>query len=291
MVKTSDVAVIGLGAMGSSLVRVLLAKGFRVSVWNRSPRKVESLIDAGALACESAAMAIRSSPVSIMCVSDYAAADLILEEPAVRAALNGRVFVQLSSGRPEQVVAQRDRLVTQGAKYVVGGIMAHASRVGREDCMVLYAGDSVAYSQHKELLLALGPASHYLGDDPVRAIGAYLALGALMTASLCSFFETAAVASKFGIPVRQYAAMSIQTVKESFPGYEDGVERIESDSFDDTLATVGGYLWAMRDAEETFRSNGVQPRITRALIEHLQIAEDLGLAESDLAAVTRAINH
>ena len=40
----SDVSVIGLGAMGSALARTLLRDGHRVTVWNRTSSKTESLV-------------------------------------------------------------------------------------------------------------------------------------------------------------------------------------------------------------------------------------------------------
>ncbi len=44
----SEVSVIGLGAMGSALVRALLRAGHRVTVWNRTSAKAEPLVREGA---------------------------------------------------------------------------------------------------------------------------------------------------------------------------------------------------------------------------------------------------
>ncbi|MGE7115040.1 NAD(P)-binding domain-containing protein [Lysinibacillus sp. NPDC047702] len=67
----NNVTVIGLGSMGTTLARVLLKKGYQVTVWNRSTAKAEPLIKEGATLATSVAAAISASEVSIICVSDY----------------------------------------------------------------------------------------------------------------------------------------------------------------------------------------------------------------------------
>ena len=50
MTTTTDISIIGLGAMGSALARAQLRAGHKVTVWNRDPRKAELLVAEGALA-------------------------------------------------------------------------------------------------------------------------------------------------------------------------------------------------------------------------------------------------
>ena len=44
----SDITVVGLGAMGSALAHSLLKAGREITVWNRSPDKVQPLVALGA---------------------------------------------------------------------------------------------------------------------------------------------------------------------------------------------------------------------------------------------------
>ena len=76
----SEITVIGLGNMGSALARVLVENGRSVTVWNRSPEKAAPLLDQGAVLASHPAAAVAASPVIIMCVSNYAAAQQILGE-------------------------------------------------------------------------------------------------------------------------------------------------------------------------------------------------------------------
>ena len=74
----SEVTVIGLGNMGSALARVLQENGRAVTVWNRSPEKATSLVEKGAILAPSAAAALTASPIVIVCVTNYTAANRTL---------------------------------------------------------------------------------------------------------------------------------------------------------------------------------------------------------------------
>ena len=89
----SDVTVIGLGNMGSALAHALLdaPQGRAVTVWNRSPEKTALLVDKGAVLAPSPSAAITASPVILICVTNYAAANQILDE--VAANLPGKLLV------------------------------------------------------------------------------------------------------------------------------------------------------------------------------------------------------
>src|SRR5687768_15789232 len=100
-----EVTVLGLGSMGSTLARRLLERGRKVTVWNRSPGKADSLLRQGARLADSAGAAIAASPVSVMCVYDYRAASAILETPEASQAGHGRVLVQLTTGSPQEALA------------------------------------------------------------------------------------------------------------------------------------------------------------------------------------------
>ena len=66
----SDVAVVGLGAMGSRIARRLVDAGHELVVWNRTPDKAAELVGSGATLAESPAAAAREAEVVITMVAD-----------------------------------------------------------------------------------------------------------------------------------------------------------------------------------------------------------------------------
>ena len=49
---TVSVGFVGLGDIGEPIAGRILAAGFALSIWNRTPGKMQSLLDRGAIAAE-----------------------------------------------------------------------------------------------------------------------------------------------------------------------------------------------------------------------------------------------
>lgn len=93
----SEVSVIRLGAMGSTLARAFLRDGHRVTVWNRTSTKAEPLVRDGAVLAPSAALAVGASSIVVVCVDNYEVTKTILGSNEVASNLSDRVLVQLST--------------------------------------------------------------------------------------------------------------------------------------------------------------------------------------------------
>src|SRR4051812_46698995 len=113
-----DVAVIGLGAMGGAIAQALVAAGKRVIVWNRSPEKTWVLAEAGASVASSPAEAIAASPVTLICLWDYATTDEVLATDGVEETLAGKVIVQLTTGTAEQAAGQAEWIEARDAVFL-----------------------------------------------------------------------------------------------------------------------------------------------------------------------------
>lgn len=284
-----DVSVIGLGSMGSAIATCLLDNGYRVAVWNRSPKRAESLAEHGASRFDAASEAIASAPVTIMCVSDCDAAAQILSDGSVRASLAGRVFVQATSSSIEDANEQADLVRALGGKFLVGGIMANATRVGSANCMVMFSGDEV-FSKHRELLMALGGASRFLGEAPAAAIAAYTSVGAYYSDSLLLFLETGSYAFRSGMKWRDYVGLIRQTMPEILAELEACSERVDSNHFEDTSASIDTYLAHMIENLAAFRNAGIDARMTQGAIDKLAAATASGFGTLDIARIADPTN-
>jgi 3-hydroxyisobutyrate dehydrogenase/2-hydroxy-3-oxopropionate reductase len=94
----AKVAVVGLGAMGSRIAGRLLEAGHDLVVWNRDPRKGESLVEDGAHLASTPAAAAAGADAVITMVSDAAALAAVTEGPdGVAAGAGGTTVVQMST--------------------------------------------------------------------------------------------------------------------------------------------------------------------------------------------------
>lgn len=90
---------IGIGLMGRPMTLRLLAAGYRVTVWNRSPAKL-------------AAAVVAASDIVFACVTDTAAVEAIVfgADGIATAPGAGKVFVDHSSIRPDRTREMAARL-------------------------------------------------------------------------------------------------------------------------------------------------------------------------------------
>ena len=136
----SDVTMIGLGAMGSALARAFLRAGYSVTVWNRTAARMQPLVDLGATAAPSPADAARASPVTVVCIDNYATTRRLLDEAGMLQALAGRTLIQLSTGTPAEARALGGWLQAQGVNVLDGAILPYPDGIGAADARILFAG-------------------------------------------------------------------------------------------------------------------------------------------------------
>ncbi len=66
---------IGMGLMGVPMSTRLVAAGYDVRVWNRTPHNAAPAVDAGATLAPSVAGLVADSDIVMICVSDTAAVE------------------------------------------------------------------------------------------------------------------------------------------------------------------------------------------------------------------------
>ena len=75
---TQKVGFIGLGIMGSGMASNILAKGLELTVWNRTRRKMDLLVEIGAKPAENPADLAAVCELVILCISDEEAVEEVL---------------------------------------------------------------------------------------------------------------------------------------------------------------------------------------------------------------------
>ena len=95
----ATIAVLGTGRMGAPIAHNLLRAGFEVSVWNRTPRRAQELVDAGARVAASPADAAGSADVVVTMLTDGdAVADAMTGPKGALSALRpGSAWIQMAT--------------------------------------------------------------------------------------------------------------------------------------------------------------------------------------------------
>ena len=161
----SDITVIGLGLMGSALARAIQRAGHNLTVWNRSPAKMQPFIDDGVAAAPDVVSAITASPVILICIDNYAVTNTMLQSDDIEPLLVGRTVVQLSTGTPKEARETSDWMTARSVAYLDGAILAGPNSIGTDAAQILLSGDEVARERTGDMLECLGGAVRYLGSN------------------------------------------------------------------------------------------------------------------------------
>lgn len=125
------IGIAGTGKMGAAIAGRLLGLGQQVTVWNRTPDKTKSLVAAGArVAATPAALAAESETV-ITILTDAKAIESVYHGPQglLSGNVSGKLFVEMSTVRPEIAVALASKVKHKGAAMIdcpVGGTVGPA---------------------------------------------------------------------------------------------------------------------------------------------------------------------
>ena len=240
---------------------------------------------AGAARAASPAEAAEASPLVVMCVTDYPAADEVLAAPGVLAALAGRDFVQLTNGTEDQVRGQFARVRAAGGRMLAGGILGYPRHIGRPETVIMYAGDAAAFEGHAATLADLAGAQRYYGEDPGPPNAVYVAAFGFYFAALAGFLEAAALAESRGVPPGEFAAAMPGMSALLLDHIDDAARRIGEDDFAGDQATVDVHLVGSARRRRTLEDAGLGSLMTGAFVEYCRLAVDAGEGGEDIAAL------
>jgi 3-hydroxyisobutyrate dehydrogenase-like beta-hydroxyacid dehydrogenase len=161
----SDITVIGSGLMGSALARTIHRAGHDLTVWNRSPEKLQPFVDAGIAAAPDAVSAMKASPVILICIDNYDVTLSLLNIGEIASLLAGRTIVQLSTGTPREALDAAEWMKRRDVSYLDGAILAGPDDIGTASGQILLCGDEVAYTKAGRILGCLGEDVRYLGSN------------------------------------------------------------------------------------------------------------------------------
>ena len=290
---SEPVTVIGLGMMGRALAERFLEAGHPTTIWNRSVGKAEDLVTRGAIRAASAAEAIGSNPVVIVCVLDYDAVREVLNSTGdgQGGALAGRTIVNLTSGTPEQARELAAWVAERGAAYLDGAIMAIPPMIGQAETILFYSGERSVFEAHQPTLQRLGGATTHVGDDAGLAALYDMALLSMLYTLYGGALHALALvgtAKVEGATLMPYATRLMTEVVSWLPDLAREVDAgdyaTEISSLDINRAGIGHII-------RTSEGLGVSAEVLRpmqALIER-RVAE--GHGRDGLASLVEAIRH
>ncbi len=283
----SEISVIGLGAMGAALARVLMESGRRVTVWNRTPQTAEPLVEAGATLAPTPAEAVAASPTTIACVHTHADTRAILQ--TAPAALAGKTVIELSTGGAREAQALARWIEAQGAECLIGMIATFPTEIGKPDAAIVTAGSQAAWTAHADMLRSLAGKSSYIGPDVGALAALFAALFLPRQGFMFGMIYGALICEKAGVPMQTYVEQLPLTVKLVHAYYDVFSSSVPSGNFANPPVTMETLLACFDDVLETFANAGVRSELPELLHRLMKSGVDAGHAHEQVTALTKVL--
>jgi 3-hydroxyisobutyrate dehydrogenase-like beta-hydroxyacid dehydrogenase len=166
------VAVLGLGNMGEPIAERILAAGFPLSVWNRTPEKAAPLVERGAGQLGSPSEALRKADVCVTVLADDAAfEDVVLGEHGILAgARHGTSLVDMSTISVDASEHVAGRAAQAGVGYLRAPVSGSPVIVRGGTLTIMVSGSEDLAADLRPLLEAIGPTVLYVGQEEAARV-------------------------------------------------------------------------------------------------------------------------
>ena len=161
MTISKQIAFFGIGLMGLPMAKHLLAAGHTLHVWNRPPEKAAPLANLGAVIAATPHAAVAEAEVVITMLSDGAAVQAVMQATGLQAALaHDCVWIDMSSGKPEEARAQSALLATLGVAHLDAPVSGGTKGADAGSLAIMAGGPNTAFATVLPVLSAMGRAVH-----------------------------------------------------------------------------------------------------------------------------------
>ena len=167
MSELPSIAFAGIGLMGLPMCRRLLAAGYRLTVWNRSPEKCAPLIEAGARQASNPADLCRDADTVLLCLADTNVVREVVfgADGIVEGARAGQLLVDHSSLEPAATRSMAAELEAHsGMRWVDAPVSGGTAGAETGSLAIMAGGRSEDVERVRPLLAHLGQRLTHMGD-------------------------------------------------------------------------------------------------------------------------------
>jgi len=167
----NDVAFAGLGAMGAPMAANLLAAGFTVRAYNRSPEKAAALEARGARLCRSLSEAVTGAAFVVSMVADDEATRQVMlaDDGVIARAAPGTIIIDSSTNTPAMAREVAQAASARGILHLDAPVSGSVAQAGNRELVFMVGGDEAPLERARPLLEAMGRMTIHCGPSGAGA--------------------------------------------------------------------------------------------------------------------------
>jgi 3-hydroxyisobutyrate dehydrogenase-like beta-hydroxyacid dehydrogenase len=159
------VGFLGIGTMGSRMSARLLAAGYEVTVWNRTPEKTVALGHKGAIVAATPAEAAAGKDIVLANLTDGPALKSVLADSGgvLEARPLPRIFVDMATIAPGESAEIAEMLEPRGIGFLRAPVSGTANVCEAGKLTIMTSGDRAVHEAADPYLAVLGENRYYVG--------------------------------------------------------------------------------------------------------------------------------
>ncbi len=203
-VNESQVAFIGTGVMGTSMVGHLLKAGAKITVYNRTKEKSKPLLDMGALWGDTPAEAAKGASVVFTMVGYPADVEEVYfgKTGILSAAKPGTVLVDFTTSDPDLAVRIAKEAAARGMTSLDAPVSGGDLGARNATLTIMVGGDQPSFDKVSPFFQVMGKTV-ILQGDPGAGQHTKMANQIAIAGSLCGAVEAVVYAEKAGLDPRR----------------------------------------------------------------------------------------
>ena len=279
------VAILGLGVMGGGMAANWLAKGFEVSVWNRTSAKAQALAGKGARVAATPREAAQGADFIFAMVADDDASRSVWLGPdgALAGAKSGAIGVESSTLTPDWIRELGRQAQAKGVGFLDAPVGGSRPAAEGGELRFFVGGDPKTYEAARPALAAVGAKMDLLG--PLGAGATWkLINNQLAAGQVAALAEALAVAKKAGFRDEQISELILGGAPAS-PIVKLKLPRMLAQDFEPADFALSLMLKDARYAAALAQSLGAPADVISGAVKTFARAEAKGLGAKDMAAV------
>ena len=286
----ANLGFVGLGLMGSRIVRRLLAAGHQVSGYNRTRAKAESLIQAGMQWKDTPQEVARAADITLSMVTDTRALSSITDAAdGILAGLSpGKIYVDMSTVSPRLTRELAGRVAAMGAQMLEAPVSGSLPAAESGTLIIYIGGSAEALEKVRPVFEQLSQKIIHVGENG-QAVATKIAINLNLPIQLIALFEAVLLAERSGIPRAAALDALLNSVIASTALKYRGpfILKMPEEVWFSAAMMQKDILLALELGGEL----GVSLRTVELVNEMLTKAIEMGYGDEDFAVLFKVVEH